>query len=88
MASKALRPLPILHRELSEETRVRQRYADLIVRQEARDMVGTRAAITRTLREELARQRYVEIETPVLQLVTAAPRPGRSVPTSTPSTRT
>jgi lysyl-tRNA synthetase class 2 len=80
MASKALRPLPILHRELSEETRVRQRYADLIVRQEARDMVGTRAAITRTLREELARQRYVEIETPVLQLVHggAAARPFRT----------
>jgi lysyl-tRNA synthetase class 2 len=80
MASKALRPLPILHRDLSEETRVRQRYADLIVRQEARDMVGTRAAITRTLREELARQRYVEIETPVLQLVHggAAARPFRT----------
>jgi lysyl-tRNA synthetase class 2 len=80
MASKALRPLPILHRELSEETRVRQRYADLIVRQEARDMVRTRAEITRTLREELARQRYVEIETPVLQLVHggAAARPFRT----------
>ena len=80
MASKALRPLPILHRELSEETRVRQRYADLVVRQEARDMVRTRATITRTLREELARQRYVEIETPVLQLVHggAAARPFRT----------
>ncbi len=80
MASKALRPLPILHRELSEETRVRQRYADLVVRQEARDMVRTRAAITRTLREELARQHYVEIETPVLQLVHggAAARPFRT----------
>ena len=32
MASKALRPLPVLHKELSEESRVRQRYADLIVR--------------------------------------------------------
>jgi len=80
MASKALRPLPILHRELSEETRVRQRYADLVVRQEARDMVRTRATITRTLREELARQGYVEIETPVLQLVHggAAARPFRT----------
>ena len=29
MASKALRPLPVLHQDLSEETRVRQRYADL-----------------------------------------------------------
>src|SRR5699024_4675991 len=31
MASKALRPLPVLHKELSEEARVRQRYADLVV---------------------------------------------------------
>jgi len=47
---------------------VRQRYADLIVRQEARDMVRTRAAITRVVRETLDGQGYVEIETPVLQL--------------------
>ena len=69
MASKALRPLPVLHAELSEETRVRQRYADLIVREEARDMVRTRAAITRSIRETLHRQGYVEVETPMLQLV-------------------
>src|SRR5690625_124349 len=30
MASKALRPLPVLHKELSEESRVRHRYVDLI----------------------------------------------------------
>lgn len=69
MASKALRPLPTLHKDLSQETRVRQRYADLVVRQEARDMVRTRAVITRTVRETLQEQGYVEIETPVLQLV-------------------
>ncbi len=80
MASKALRPLPTLHKELSEETRVRQRYADLVVRQEARDMVRTRAAVTRAVREELEAQHYVEIETPVLQLVHggAAARPFRT----------
>lgn len=69
MASKALRPLPTLHNDLSQETRVRQRYADLVVRQEARDMVRTRAVITRTVRETLHEQGYLEIETPVLQLV-------------------
>ena len=69
LASKALRPLPNLHSELSEETRVRQRYADLIVREEARDMVRTRAAMTRSIRETLHTQGFVEIETPVLQLV-------------------
>jgi lysyl-tRNA synthetase class 2 len=69
LASKALRPMPTLHKELSDETRVRQRYADLIVREAARDMVRTRAAITRSVRETLHRDGYVEVETPVLQLV-------------------
>jgi len=69
LASKALRPLPTLHNELSDETRVRQRYADLVAREAARDMVRTRAAITRSIRETLHRDDYVEIETPVLQLV-------------------
>ena len=69
MASKALRPLPVLHKELSEEARVRQRYADLIVRQEARDMVRTRATIVSAVRRTLEEQGYLEIETPVLQLV-------------------
>ena len=69
MASKALRPLPVFHKELSEETRVRQRYADLIVRQEARDMVHTRSLITRAVRRTLEDQGYLEIETPILQLI-------------------
>jgi lysyl-tRNA synthetase, class II len=69
LASKALRPMPNLYTELSEETRVRRRYADLTVREAARDMVRTRAAITRSLRETLHADGYVEIETPVLQLV-------------------
>lgn len=77
MASKALRPLPVLHKELSEEARVRQRYADLVVRQEARDMVRLRAGIVRALRETLHSREFIEIETPVLQLVHggAAARP-------------
>ncbi|MFC5727342.1 MULTISPECIES: lysine--tRNA ligase [Nocardioides] len=69
MASKALRPMPVLHKDLSEEVRVRQRYADLIVRQEARDMVRTRAGIVRAVRGVLEDQGYLEIETPVLQLI-------------------
>jgi lysyl-tRNA synthetase class 2 len=32
MAAKSLRPLPVAHKEMSEESRVRQRYVDLIVR--------------------------------------------------------
>ena len=80
MASKALRPLPVLHKELSEESRVRQRYADLVVRQEARDMVRTKATALRALRSVLEDQGYVEVETPVIQLVHggAAARPFRT----------
>ncbi|GER24072.1 lysine--tRNA ligase [Zafaria cholistanensis] len=69
MASKALRPLPVLHADLNEETRVRQRYADLIVRDEAREMVYKRAAITRAIRDTLHARDYVEVETPMLQLI-------------------
>lgn len=69
MASKALRPLPTLHKELSEETRVRQRHVDLTVRDKARELVRVRAAVTRSIRETLHSDGYLEIETPVLQLV-------------------
>jgi lysyl-tRNA synthetase class 2 len=69
MVSKALRPLPTLHKELSEEARIRQRYADLIVRQEAREMVRTRATVLRSLRSTLDAAGFIEVETPQLQLV-------------------
>ncbi len=69
ITAKALRPLPVAHKPLSEETRVRQRYVDLIVRPEARQMVQTRAAVTRSLRETLHARGYLEVETPILQSV-------------------
>ena len=69
LASKALRPMPTLHKELSDEVRVRQRHVDLTVREAARDMVRTRAAITRSIRETLHADGYVEIETPILQTI-------------------
>ncbi len=77
MASKALRPLPALHKDLSDEARVRRRYVDLIARDDARSMVRTRAAITRSVRETLYEQGYIEVETPTLQLIHggAAARP-------------
>src|SRR5690625_5408561 len=67
LASKALRPLPTLHKESSEESRVRRRYVDLIVRPEARRMVRARAAVVRSLREEFHQRDFLEIETPMLQ---------------------
>jgi lysyl-tRNA synthetase class 2 len=68
MAAKALRPLPVAHRPLSEETRVRQRYVDLIMRPQARDTVRTRAAVVRSLRESYHQRGFVEVETPMLQV--------------------
>jgi lysyl-tRNA synthetase, class II len=77
ITAKALRPLPVAHKPLSEETRVRLRYVDLIVRPEARDMVHTRATVLRSLRETLYARQYIEVETPILQSVHggAAARP-------------
>lgn len=69
MASKALRPMPNLHSDLSDETRIRQRYLDLMVRQEARDIVVKRAKITQMVRDVLNNHGYIELETPILQLV-------------------
>ncbi|WP_456821053.1 lysine--tRNA ligase [Cellulomonas sp. URHB0016] len=70
LAAKAIRPLPNLYEgtELSEEARVRQRYVDLIVSQRARDMVRLRAAVLRSVRENLHRRSYIEVETPMLQV--------------------
>lgn len=77
MASKSLRPLPTLHRELSEETRVRQRYLDLITRPAARQMVETRARVNASLRSTFAHHKFLEVETPMLQTIHggAAARP-------------
>ncbi|CAN5530989.1 lysine--tRNA ligase [soil metagenome] len=77
MTAKALRPLPVAHKPMSEEARVRQRYVDLIVRPEARSMVETRAAVIRSLRSTLESRSYLEVETPVLQTIHggAAARP-------------
>jgi lysyl-tRNA synthetase class 2 len=77
MASKALRPLPVLHKDLSEESRVRLRHSDLIVRPEAQTMVRLRAAITASIRSTCERWGFIEVETPVLQTIHggAAARP-------------
>lgn len=67
IASKALLPLPNLHSELNEETRVRQRYLDLIVRPQARETVLHRAQINQSLRDTFRSHDYLEVETPMLQ---------------------
>jgi lysyl-tRNA synthetase class 2 len=77
VAAKALLPLPNLHKELSEETRVRSRYLDLIVRDQARATVLTRATAVSSLRATFAALDFVEVETPMLQVMHggAAARP-------------
>ncbi len=77
MAAKSLRPLPVEHKPLSEETRVRMRYVDLIVRPEARANARLRPAVMRQLRESYNSRDYIEVETPMLQVMHggAAARP-------------
>jgi lysyl-tRNA synthetase class 2 len=77
MASKSLRPLPNDHKPMSEETRVRMRYVDLIVRPEARTIARLRPQVMRSLRETFASQDFIEVETPMLQVMHggAAARP-------------
>lgn len=77
IASKALRPLPVAHKELNEETRIRQRYLDLITRPEAREVARKRIAVVRELRNALERRGFLEVETPMLQTLHggAAARP-------------
>ena len=77
MVSKALRPLPVAHKPLSEETRVRQRYVDLIMRPEARQMARMRPVAMTSLRQTFTDHNFIEVETPMLQTLHggAAARP-------------
>ena len=76
LLAKALRPLPlgkedasgVKHGELSDpELRSRQRYADLAVHPEVREVFRLRTRIVRGIRAFLDAQGYLEVETPVLQ---------------------
>jgi lysyl-tRNA synthetase class 2 len=67
IAAKAVMPLPNMYSELSDEARVRSRYLDLIVREQARFTVRARAQVNASLRSTFASQHYLEVETPMLQ---------------------
>jgi lysyl-tRNA synthetase, class II len=68
ITAKALRPLPDKHAGLSDpESRVRQRYVDLIINPDARRMAELRSVVNKTLRAELDARGFLEVETPVLQ---------------------
>lgn len=68
LLSKALLPLPEKHHGLTDvEIRYRQRYVDLIVNEEVRETFRKRSLIISKIREFLAKQGYMEVETPILQ---------------------
>ena len=76
LLAKALRPLPlgkqdkdgVTHGELSDpELRYRQRYADLAVHAEVREVFRLRTRIVQGIRAFLDAKGYLEVETPVLQ---------------------
>jgi len=75
---KALRPLPEKFHGLSDhEQRYRQRYVDLIVNPQVKEVFAARTRIIQALREVLVADGYVEVETPMMQPIPggAAARP-------------
>ena len=78
MLSKSLRPLPEKWHGLQNvELRYRQRYVDLIVNPEVRDVFMTRSRIIRAIRNYLDSNEFLEVETPMMQPIPggAAARP-------------
>ncbi|MGD8604503.1 MAG: lysine--tRNA ligase [Anaerolineales bacterium] len=79
MLAKSLAPLPaakeevvdgerVVHSAFSDpEARYRQRYADLAVNSEVREIFETRARVIRALRHFLDERGFIEVETPILQ---------------------
>ena len=65
--AKALLPLPEKYHGLTDvEARYRQRYLDLIMNEESRDILRTRSAIVAATRQFLTERDYLEVETPML----------------------
>jgi lysyl-tRNA synthetase class 2 len=85
LLSKALRPLPVVKEKAGQvfdafsdkEQRYRQRYVDLAVNADVREVFRTRARIVSAVRRFLDERGFVEVETPVLQPIYggAAARP-------------
>ena len=68
LLTKSLQPLPEKYHGLTDvETRYRQRYLDLMVNPEVRQVFETRARIIRLLRQFFDKRGYLEVETPMMQ---------------------
>jgi lysyl-tRNA synthetase class 2 len=69
LLAKALRPLPDKWKGLTDtDTRYRQRYADLIVNEEARRVFEVRHRLVASFRRTLDEHGFIEVETPVLHV--------------------
>lgn len=77
IASKALQPLPALHKELNEDTRTRKPYIGMIADERIRNMVRNRSKAVASLRHTFENHGFLEVETPMLQTIHggAAARP-------------
>ncbi|MCB1690031.1 MAG: lysine--tRNA ligase [Halioglobus sp.] len=70
LLTKALRPLPDKYHGLADqELRYRQRYVDLIVNPEARQVFRTRSRIIEFIRDYMAGLDFMEVETPMMQSI-------------------
>ena len=70
LLTKALRPLPDKHNGLTDtEVRYRQRYVDLIANEEVRETFIIRSKIVDSIRRFMNAQNYMEVETPMLQMI-------------------
>jgi len=70
LLAKAIRPLPEKWHGLADvEARYRQRYLDLVVNPESRRVFETRAAIVGGLRRFLDGRGFLEVETPMMQVI-------------------
>jgi len=82
--TKSLLPLPEKFHGLKDvETRYRQRYLDLIVNPEVKRTFILRSRIIQAMRRYLDERGYLEVETPTLHAIPAAPPRGRSSPITT-----
>jgi lysyl-tRNA synthetase class 2 len=70
LLTKSLRPLPEKFHGLSDqETRYRQRYVDLIMNEETREVFKKRTQIIDGVRRYLMSKDYLEVETPMMQAI-------------------
>jgi len=70
LLTKALRPLPDKYHGLADqELRYRQRYVDLIVSPESRQVFRTRSKIIEFIRDYMSNRDFMEVETPMMQVI-------------------